>query len=279
MNHCHVALALFAMAAGLPSCSKTGTPTTPPASPATTAGSSTPAKESGIATAVSSDSPTESPGTPIEGPTGSIDGTVTFVGDEIPQSDVVPNQTDPQICGAAISKRNVEISPDTRGIRHVLVWLEGVTLPEGYRPPTQTLVLDNVKCQFEPHAAVITTGSTIETRNSDEVYHTTNLKGKVTKENIPLVAKGSKYETKVRAAELVLVSCDKHGWMEAFIRVDPHPFHAVTNADGKFSIAGVPVGTYKLRLFHGEFKGQEHEITVEENATATLEVKYPTEQK
>jgi plastocyanin len=178
-----------------------------------------------------------------------------------------------------MSKRDVEISPDTRGIRYVLVWLEGVKLPDGYKPPTQTLILDNTKCQFEPHAAAITVGSTIETRNSDEVYHTTNLKGTkgVTTENIPLVSKGTSFKTKVRAAELIGVSCDKHGWMQAFIRVDPHPFHAVTDADGKFSIAGVPVGTYKLKAFHEKFYGQDLEVTVAEDEAVTLEIKYPTE--
>ena len=202
-------------------------------------------------------------------------GTVTFVGEAIPQSTVVANGTDPQICGAEISKRDIEISPATRGIRYVLVWLEGVKLPDGYKPPTQTLVLDNVKCQFEPHAAAITAGSTIETRNSDEVYHTTNLKGKVTAENIPLTNKGTSHTTKVRTAELIGVKCDKHGWMQAFIRVDPHPFHAVSDADGKFSIAGVPVGTYKLKVWHETFSTQELEVAVNESAT-TLELKYPT---
>jgi len=222
----------------------------------------------------------ESSGTPVEGPTGRIEGTVTFVGDEIPKSNFVSNGTDPQICGTEISKRDVEISPDSRGIRYVLVWLEGVKLPEGYKPPTQTLVLDNVKCQFEPHAAAITVGSTIETRNSDEVYHTTNLLGKVTKENIPLVSKGAVHTTKTRTAEMINVKCDKHGWMQAFIRVDPHPFHAVTDTDGKFSIAEVPVGTYKLRVWHETFSSQELEVTVKEDIATELKLKYPTgEQK
>ena len=157
----------------------------------------------------------------------------------------------------------------------MLAWLEDVKLPEGYKPPVENLVLDNNKCQFEPHAAVITTGSTIETRNSDEVYHTTNLFGKLTKENIPLVSKGTSHTTKVRIGELISVKCDKHGWMQAFIRVDPHPFHAVSDSDGKFAIAGVPVGTYKLKLWHETFSKQDVEVTVKENESVTLDLKYP----
>jgi hypothetical protein len=53
--------------------------------------------------------------------------------------------------------------------------------------------------------------------------------------------------------------------MQAFIRVDPHPFHAVTDADGKFSIAGVPAGTYKLKFWHERFFGQDVDVTVSED--------------
>lgn len=285
MDQRHLSLALLGLALCVAGCGKSGTPPTKTSLQAqSAAGASSPATTPATApSATEASAPTteaESSGTPIEGPTGRIEGTVTFVGDEIPQPTIVNNTTDPQICGAAMSKRDVEVSPDTRGIRQVLVWLEGVKLPEGYKPPTLTLVLDNVKCQFEPPAAVITVGSTIETRNSDEVYHTTNLKGTkgVTTENIPLVSKGTSSKTIVRGAELIGVSCDKHGWMQALIRVDPHPFHAVTDADGKFSIADVPAGTYKLRFWHGRFYGQSMELTVTEDEVATVKASFPTEE-
>jgi plastocyanin len=214
-------------------------------------------------------------GTPIEGPVGSIEGQVLFTGDTIPKSTIVPNTTDPQICGMQISKRDVEISPDTKGVRYVLIWFEGVTLPEGYRPPRQDMVLDNKDCQFEPHAAAITVGSTIETTNSDNVYHTTNLAGPPATENIPLVTKGSSYKTVVRRSGTIGVKCDKHGWMQAYIRVDAHPFHAVTDVNGKFSIAGIPVGTYKLKVWHETFGVQDREVTLKEGEVQKLEVKYP----
>jgi hypothetical protein len=211
----------------------------------------------------------------LTGPTGRIEGLVKFVGDEIPASTLVDNGTDPQICGAQVSKRDVVIHPDSRGIQFVLVTLGDVKLPDGYKPPVEKLVLDNKNCQFEPHAAVLTVGSTIETKNSDDVYHTTNLSGAAT-ENIPLVNKGATHTTKVRRPGLIGVKCDKHGWMQAYIRIDAHPFHAVTDSDGKFAIADVPVGTYKVKAWHEKFYDQEVEVTVTENETTSLELKYPT---
>jgi plastocyanin len=219
-----------------------------------------------------------SSGTAIEGPVGTIEGTVIFVGDDIRMPEIVTNTTDPLVCGAKISKRDVEISPENKGIRYVLVWLEDVKLPDGYKPPRQDLVLDNKNCQFEPHAAVTTVGSTIEATNSDDVFHTTNLYG-ATSENMPLVSKGSSQRTVARRPGTIPVKCDKHGWMQAFIRVDPHPFHAVTDADGKFSIANVPAGTYKLKSWHEVYYGQDTEVTAKPDDITTLEIKYPTERQ
>ena len=205
---------------------------------------------------------------------GRIEGTVTYAGTEIPERTSLSNGTDPQICGATMVKEDVVISAATRGIKYVLVWLEDVKLPQGYRAPPDHIVMDNAGCQFVPHAAVATVGSTLEARSSDPVLHTTHLHGAAS-ENLPLPTKGSIASTKLRQSGLIKVLCDKHGWMEAFIRVDPHPYHAVTDADGKFLIAGVPPGTYKLKVWHERFSGQERSVTVEAEKAASLEIKYP----
>jgi hypothetical protein len=210
---------------------------------------------------------------PAPAASGRIEGKVTYAGEDLPERTSLANGTDPQICGATMIKEDVVISAATRGIRHVLVWLEDVNLPEGYRPPPDHVVMDNVGCQFVPHAAVATVGSTLEARSSDPVLHTTHLHGAAS-ENLPLPSKGSTASAKLRQAGLIKVLCDKHGWMEAFIRVDPHPYHAVTDAEGKFVIAGVPAGTYKLKVWHERFLGQEHAVTVEAGGTASLEIKY-----
>ncbi len=252
-------------------------PTSSGKSPATVApdsGAPAGSKATSNSKANSEPAPESEPGTPIPGPKGRIDGVVKFVGDEIPQSTIIPNGTDPQICGAEMSKLDAVISPESRGIRHVVLWLDNVELPERYKPPTSHLVIDNLKCQFEPHAAVITVGSTVQAKNSDEVYHTTHFYGD-TNENPPLPEKGSlSPRYKVRRPGMMNVKCDKHGWMQAYVLVSKHPFHAVTDADGKFSIAGVPAGTYKLIVWHERFLKQQTDVSVNEDKTTTLELKY-----
>ncbi len=63
------------------------------------------------------------------------------------------------------------------------------------------------------------------------------------------------------------VRCNNHPWMSAFINVSPTPYFAVTGADGKFSIQGLPAGTYTLAAVHEKLGEQDIQITVPAKTT------------
>jgi uncharacterized surface anchored protein len=48
----------------------------------------------------------------------------------------------------------------------------------------------------------------------------------------------------------VKVNCDFHPWMKAWHLPLDHPFMAVTDADGKFEIKGLPPGKYTFFVWH-----------------------------
>ena len=70
------------------------------------------------------------------------------------------------------------------------------------------------------------------------------------------------------------VKCDVHGWMQAYIRVDDHPYHAVTDARGKFRIEGIPPGTYTLELWHERLGPMEQEVTIPETGHTSIDIEY-----
>ena len=191
--------------------------------------------------------------------TGVIEGTFRFTDGTIPTSTIIPVAADLQFCG----------------VRYVIVHLESEALANGPRAEPEHMVLDNKDCRFEPHAAVLTLGSTIEFTNSDLILHTTHGYFAASF-NFALPKKGSRSQYVVRKQGLIQVRCDRHGWMNAFIQVDRHPFHAVTDARGRFRIAGVPAGEYTLSAWHERFGPQEVSIIVRPGETTTQALAYPT---
>jgi plastocyanin len=213
-----------------------------------------------------------------------LKGTILFEGDEIPPQTMVPIQTDPQFCekhgaNGLFPMEDYVIDRQTRGIRHVIVYLKGESIRKWRGTPRQNIVIDNRNCRFEPHVGLATVGSTIEVKNSDDVYHTTHLYGPGGFQYNPgLRAKGESEQTELTRPGTYIVKCDRHGWMSAFLRVDDHPFHAVTDEQGRFEIAGIPPGTHQVEVFHEKFgerpvKPQVIEVQIEADKIATLDLK------
>jgi hypothetical protein len=73
---------------------------------------------------------------------------------------------------------------------------------------------------------------------------------------------------------LIQIRCDKHGWMNSFIHVDRHPLHAVTDAEGRFKISGVPAGKYTLAAWHEKFARTETPVIVRAGETTRQELTY-----
>ena len=181
----------------------------------------------------------------------------------------ITNTTDPEICGEGQTLEDILFS-ETRGIENVIVSVRGVPAVEA---EPETLVLDNVECRFEPHAAAITAGSTIEAHNSDAVLHTTHLYGPA-EINISLPIEGASSSRTLDEPGMYVVKCDVHGWMQAFILVDAHPFHDVTDSDGRFRIEGLPAGKYTLELWHEKLGPLEREVRIDETTPTSIEMEY-----
>lgn len=205
---------------------------------------------------------------------GSIEGVVLWAGEEVPKPTRVENETDPEVCGRVHALDDLVVAPEGRGIRNAIVAL--VDVPEKAIPRVEPgrLVLDNTGCRFSPHAAVSLAGSTLEAFNGDPILHTTHLYGPA-ELNVSLPVKGARSARQLDRPGLYLVRCDIHGWMQAVVRVDVHPFHAVTDERGAFRIDGVPEGRYRLEVWHEKLGSQETEVAVEGGTTAAVKFEYP----
>jgi plastocyanin len=195
------------------------------------------------------------------------------MGEEVLEPTRIENTTDPEICGNQHTLEDLRISPANRGIQHAILSVRNVPETAIFPHAPGRLVLDNVGCRFSPHAAVMVAGGTLETLNSDSILHTTHLYGPE-EWNASLPARGVRNQRRLERSGLYAVRCDVHGWMQATIRVDPHPFHAVTDESGAFRIEGLPEGRYELDAWHERLGSRETEVDVKPGAAARVVLEY-----
>jgi hypothetical protein len=82
-------------------------------------------------------------------------------------------------------------------------------------------------------------------------------------------------ERKFDKAELAIpVKCDVHPWMQSYLSVLPHPYFAVTGADGSFTIEGVPAGSHEVEAWHEILGTQSGQVTVEAGGAASLSLTF-----
>ena len=89
-----------------------------------------------------------------------------------------------------------------------------------------------------------------------------------------IFCKGARRSIHIDAPEvMVLVRCDVHPWMRAYLGVLDHPYFAVTPSDGSFRLANVPAGEYTLTVWHERFGGQERKVSVRPQQVTKAEIR------
>jgi hypothetical protein len=212
-------------------------------------------------------------GPPPGGAPGALEGVVRLGGDSIAGPTRVANTTDPELCGGWQSLEDLIVADPTGGIANVIVAVAEVPQHLLLPPKLDTLLLDNRDCRFVPHAAALTVGSTIRAANSDPLLHTTHFYGAL-RGNISLPVEGLVVSRTVSRSGMIAVTCDVHGWMQAFIRVDPHDLHTVTGSSGSYRIDGIPAGTYRIEFWHERLGVTSRQVRVEPGRAARLDVAY-----
>ena len=119
-------------------------------------------------------------------------------------------------------------------------------------------------------------GQVVEIRNSDATLHNIHSQSKTNRAfNIamPKVVKKKNYTFDKSEAPFI-IKCDVHPWMRTWAGVFDHPFYAVTDDMGKFTLENVPAGTYTVTAWHESSKrlpAQTTEITVSDDQVASLD--------
>jgi hypothetical protein len=184
---------------------------------------------------------------------GSITGTVRA--EKAPrQLPAVTIAKDAAVCGKEAAQDALVVAPDG-GLGNVVVSLKGVK-PAQPPAPVAAAAVDQVGCRYTPHVQAVTVGTALAVLNNDAVLH--NVHGTLetgasplTVFNVAMPFKGGKSPQVLKRPGAIKLRCDAgHTWMSAYIHVFDHPFYAVTDAKGRFTIRDVPPGKYTVEYWH-----------------------------
>jgi plastocyanin len=170
---------------------------------------------------------------------GTIRGRVEFLRDQ-PSPERRPS----------ISDLGMPARRDRPDQRIAVVYLESAPRGAFEERAGPTVVLDQRNENFIPHVLAITTGTSVEFRNSDRTYHNVFSLSKANSFDLGRYPPGRSKSVRFDHAGIVRVFCEIHSHMNAFILVFAHRHFALTSADGEYRIDGVPPGTYTVSVWH-----------------------------
>jgi len=118
-------------------------------------------------------------------------------------------------------------------------------------PPSShdSAVIDQVNKKFEPRVTVVRTGTAITFPNSDRIRHQVYSFSKPNVFTLKLYAGTAAAPVTFNHPGLVILGCNIHDKMVAFVGVVDSPYFAKTPDSGAAAV-NLPPGHYRLRAWH-----------------------------
>jgi len=196
-------------------------------------------------------------------PAGDLRGVARFEGTPPPAA-TLETTKEKALCGESVPDETVQVAKGR--LRNVVVVVKGAPAPA---PGKATL--DQRTCRYLPHVQAIPLGSTLEVVNGDPTLHNVHgYLGQATAFNLAMPSKDQRVARQMKKPGLVVVRCDVHAWMSAYVWVVDAP-SAVTGEDGAFSIPNLPPGTYDVTAWHEKLGEKKGTVTITPSSVAVLD--------
>jgi plastocyanin len=195
-----------------------------------------------------------------------VTGTVVYEG-KVPNLRPIAMDADP-VCAkkhtSPVLSELLVLGPGQTMANVIVSVTKGLPAGKTYPAPKEPVTMDQHGCQYIPHVLGVMVGQPFKILNSDGLLHNVHALPKVNgqfNEAMPPTRKEA-VETFTKSEGVFQIKCDVHPWMQSYVEVFPHPFYAITKADGKFSISGLEPGTYTLEAWHEKLGTQTATVTV-----------------
>lgn len=139
---------------------------------------------------------------------------------------------------------------------------------------SQTATMDQVNRLFDPFILVVQQGDTVTFPNSDNIRHQVYSFSQTKPFELPLYSNTESPSLRFNEAGIVVLGCNIHDHMKAYIYVSPYEQSVLTNAQGQAQLA---VGATSLSVWYpgiSESPAEAMTVPVAANQT-TIQVQLP----
>lgn len=203
-----------------------------------------------------------------------LTGTVDFEG-PLPADSVVPIPPETQGCGQTAHVRAVERTGTKIG--EVVVWLADIRAGRPL-PIERRFELANSGCLLSPRVQAVFAPATLNMASQDVALHTNHIIDVATGELAGIAPFNDNgevvpFDRLLTKPSQLEITCQLHPWAKAWILVFDHPYFAVSERNGTFSIPDIPPGTYRVKAWHPRLGVSEQSVTVSGGQPASLALK------
>ncbi len=145
---------------------------------------------------------------------------------------------------------NVVVKSDTgQPLANAVVQLNSPAAAKATKSGVAPAIVQRDKA-FHPLVTVITTGTSVSFPNEDSVRHHVYSFSPAKRFELKLYSGTPAAPVVFDKPGLVVLGCNIHDHMVAWIHVVDTPYHGTTDAQGRLSLTNVPNGRYQLQVWH-----------------------------
>ena len=133
---------------------------------------------------------------------------------------------------------------------------------DGGAPARRTAVMDQKNRMFVPHVLPVQTGTAVEFPNSDDIRHQVYSFSEPKKFQLPLYTGTPANPIVFDKPGVVILGCNIHDRMSAYIIVVDTPYFAMTGRDGRVTLSNLGAGRYVVHVWHPDFKTDAAPLTL-----------------
>jgi hypothetical protein len=163
------------------------------------------------------------------------------------------------------------------GLANAFVYL--AKAPSDWQPSTaelKPLTIEMQDYRFEPRAAILSVGQEIRLKNAGVAADNFNFQPLNNAGQNRLVKEKTEFTLASPFTHIermpIQAKSDMNSWKMTYLLPLDHPFAAVTDKQGRFSIEGLPSGTHMFHIWHERTGWLEKSLTINIEAGQTTEV-------